>query len=195
LLRALQEREFERLGSTRTQQVDTRVVAATNRDLAKMVEEGTFRRDLYYRLNVFPVRIPPVRERREDIPLLVRYFAQKFARAMNRRIETIPAHTMDALVRWDWPGNVRELEHMVERAVILSPGPVLNVPLAELHPTDGDGSSMLRLEDADREHILRVLREAKGVIGGPEGAAARLGLKRTTLHFKMKKLGISRSDL
>ena len=195
LLRALQEREFERLGSTRTQQVDTRVVAATNRDLARMVEEGTFRRDLYYRLNVFPVRIPPLRERREDIPMLVRYFAQKFARTISRRIETIPSETMDALVRWEWPGNIRELEHMVERAVILSPGPVLNVPISELHPTNGEAANLQRLDDAEREHILRVLREAKGVIGGVEGAAARLGLKRTTLHFKMKKLGISRDDL
>jgi formate hydrogenlyase transcriptional activator len=195
LLRALQEREFERLGSTRTQQVDTRVVAATNRDLAAMVEEGSFRRDLYYRLNVFPVRIPPLRERREDIPLLVRYFAQKFSRTMNRRIEAIPSETMEALVNWEWPGNVRELEHMVERAVILSPGPVLNVPVAELRPTNGDASNLQRLDEAEREHILRVLRESGGVIGGPAGAATRLGLKRTTLHFKMKKLGISRADL
>jgi formate hydrogenlyase transcriptional activator len=195
LLRALQEREFERLGSTRTQQVDTRVVAATNRDLAQMVEEGTFRRDLYYRLNVFPVRIPPLRERPEDIPLLVRYFAQKFARTMNRQIEAIPSETMEALVNWDWPGNVRELEHMVERAVILSRGPVLNVPIAELQPTNGEAKNLQRLDDAEREHILRVLREAGGVIGGPAGAASRLGLKRTTLHFKMKKLGITRGDL
>ena len=195
LLRALQEREFERLGSTRTQQVDTRVVSATNRDLARMVEEGTFRRDLYYRLNVFPVRIPPLRERREDIPLLVRYFAQKFSRTMNRHIETIPAETMEALVNWEWPGNVRELEHMVERAVILSRGSVLNVPIAELRPTNGEATHLERLDEAEREHILRVLREAGGVIGGPAGAANRLGLKRTTLHFKMKKLGISRADL
>jgi formate hydrogenlyase transcriptional activator len=195
LLRALQEREFERLGSTRTQQVDTRVVAATNRDLAQMVEEGTFRRDLYYRLNVFPVRIPPLRERPEDIPLLVRYFAQKFARTMNRQIEVIPSETMEALVNWDWPGNVRELEHMVERAVILSRGPVLNVPIAELQPTNGEAKNLQRLDDAEREHIVRVLREAGGVIGGPAGAASRLGLKRTTLHFKMKKLGITRADL
>ena len=195
LLRALQEKEFERLGSTRTQRVDTRVVAATNRDLAKMVEEGAFRRDLYYRLNVFPVRIPPLRERQDDIPLLVRYFAQKFSRTMNRRIEVIPSATMEALLKWEWPGNVRELEHMVERAVILSPGPVLNVPVAELRPTNGDGGDLRRLDDAEREHILRVLRETGGVIGGPAGAATRLGLKRTTLHFKMKKLGISRADL
>ncbi len=195
LLRALQEREFERLGSTRTQQVDTRVVAATNRDLAKMVEEGTFRRDLYYRLNVFPVRVPPLRERREDIPQLVRYFAQKFARLMNRRIEVIPSDTMEALVKWEWPGNVRELEHMVERAVILSSGAVLSVPIAELRPGNGEATHLQRLDQAEREHILRVLREAGGVIGGPAGAASRLGLKRTTLHFKMKKLGISRADL
>ena len=195
LLRALQEKEFERLGSTRTQRVDTRVVAATNRDLAKMVEEGTFRRDLYYRLNVFPVRIPPLRERREDIPLLVRYFAQKFSRTMNRRIDAIPTTTMEALLKWEWPGNVRELEHMVERAVILSSGPVLNVPIAELRPSNGNGGDLQRLDDAEREHILRALRDTGGVIGGPAGAAARLGLKRTTLHFKMKKLGISRADL
>jgi formate hydrogenlyase transcriptional activator len=195
LLRALQEREFERLGSTRTQQVDTRVVAATNRDLPQMVEEGTFRRDLYYRLNVFPLRIPPLRERPEDIPLLVRYFAQKFAHTMNRQIEVIPSETMEALVNWEWPGNVRELEHMIERAVILSRGPVLNVPIAELQPTNGEAKNLLRLDDAEREHILRVLREAGGVIGGPAGAASRLGLKRTTLHFKMKKLGITRADL
>lgn len=195
LLRALQEKEFERLGSTRTQRVDTRVVAATNRDLAKMVEEGTFRRDLYYRLNVFPVRIPPLRERREDIPLLVRYFAQKFSRTMNRSIDAIPTTTMEALLKWEWPGNVRELEHMVERAVILSSGPVLNVPIAELRPSNGNGGDMQRLDDAEREHILRALRDTGGVIGGPAGAAARLGLKRTTLHFKMKKLGISRADL
>ncbi|MGE5205426.1 MAG: sigma 54-interacting transcriptional regulator, partial [Chlamydiota bacterium] len=175
--------------------VDTRVVAATNRDLAQMVEEGTFRRDLYYRLNVFPVHIPPLRERREDIPLLVRYFAQKLARQMNRHIEVISSDTMEALVRWEWPGNVRELEHMVERAVILSSGPVLNVPIAELRPTNGDAANLQRLDDAEREHILRVLREAGGVIGGPGGAATRLGLKRTTLHFKMKKLGITRADL
>jgi formate hydrogenlyase transcriptional activator len=195
LLRALQEREFERLGSTRTQQVDTRMVAATNRDLPQMVEEGTFRRDLYYRLNVFPLRIPPLRERPEDIPLLVRYFAQKFAHTMNRQIEVIPSETMEALVNWEWPGNVRELEHMIERAVILSRGPVLNVPIAELQPTNGEAKNLLRLDDAEREHILRVLREAGGVIGGPAGAASRLGLKRTTLHFKMKKLGITRADL
>ena len=195
LLRALQEREFERLGSTRTQQVDTRVVAATNRDLVAMVEEGSFRRDLYYRLNVFPVRIPPLRERREDISMLVRYFAQKFARTMNRHIEVIPSETMEVLVNWEWPGNVRELEHMVERAVILSPGPVLNVPIAELRPTNGEAKNLQRLDEAEREHILRVLREADGVIGGPAGAASRLGVKRTTLHFKMKKLGITRADL
>jgi formate hydrogenlyase transcriptional activator len=195
LLRALQEREFERLGSTRTQHVDTRVVAATNRDLAAMVEEGTFRRDLYYRLNVFPVRIPPLRERREDISMLVRYFAQRFARTMNRHIEVIPSETMEALINWEWPGNVRELEHMVERAVILSPGPVLNVPIAELRPTNGEVKNLQRLDDAEREHILRVLREADGVIGGTAGAASRLGVKRTTLHFKMKKLGITRADL
>ena len=195
LLRVLQEREFERLGSTRSHRVDTRVVAATNRDLAQMVAAGTFRRDLFYRLNVFPVRIPPLRERRDDIPILVRYFAQKFSRAMNRTIESIPSEIMDVLMRWHWPGNVRELENLIERSVILSSGSVLNVPISELKlavaPTGTDAD---RLDEAQREHILRVMRETAGVIGGPEGAAARLGLKRTTLHSKLKKLGIQRDE-
>jgi len=195
LLRVLQEGEFERLGSTGTQHVDIRLVAATNRNLAEMVNEGTFRRDLFYRLNVFPLRIPPLRERNEDIPILVRYFAKKFSRSMDRNIETIPSGTMQALVRWRWPGNVRELEHLIERAVILSPGPVLCVPVAELKLDSSESEFADRLEQAEREHILRVLREAQGVIGGPKGAAARLGLKRTTLHFKMKKLGIRREEL
>ena len=196
LLRALQEHEFERLGSTRTQKVDARVVAATNRDLSHMVAEGTFRSDLFYRLNVFPIHVPPLRERPSDIPLLVRYFAQKFSRAMDRRIEIIPAETMQALLQWRWPGNIRELSNLIERSVILSSGPVLQVPLAELRSaTSLPENSSTTLEANEREHILRVLRETKGVIAGPNGAAERLGLKRTTLNFKMKKLGIRRQDI
>jgi formate hydrogenlyase transcriptional activator len=190
LLRVLQEREFERLGSTRTIRVDVRVVAATNRDLARMVEERLFRSDLYYRLNVFPVTMPALRERREDIPLLVRYFVQKYARRMDRRIETIPAEDMEALARYHWPGNVRELENLIERAVILSRGPDLHVPIAELKsPSEEPGN--VTLEAAEREHILRALRETDWVVGGPRGAANRLGMKRTTLQSKMAKLGIS----
>ncbi|HZR30588.1 MAG TPA: sigma 54-interacting transcriptional regulator [Terriglobales bacterium] len=196
LLRALQEREFERLGSTKTRRIDSRLIAATNRDLAHMVAEGSFRSDLYYRLSVFPLRIPPLRERREDIPLLVRYFTQKYCRILNRKVEIIPTETMAALVRWEWPGNIRELENLIERAVILSPASVLNVPLPELFvSSNGHNPKLDRLESAEREQILRVLRETAGVIGGPAGAAARLGVKRTTLNFKMKKLGISRADL
>jgi formate hydrogenlyase transcriptional activator len=190
LLRVLQEREFERLGGTRTIRVDVRVVTATNRNLASMVEEGLFRRDLYYRLNVFPILIPPLRERSEDVPLLVRYFVQKYARQMDRCIETISAEEMDALTRYHWPGNVRELENLIERAVILSPGPALRVPVAELKPP-AEASSELTLQAAERAHILRVLRETNGVVGGPRGAAARLAMKRTTLQSKMRKLGIS----
>ncbi|HYL62669.1 MAG TPA: sigma 54-interacting transcriptional regulator [Candidatus Methylomirabilis sp.] len=195
ILRALQEKEFERLGSTRTIPVNVRLVAATNRNLAKMVEQREFRSDLYYRLKVFPVEVPPLRERAEDIPLLVKYFVTQHARRMNRHIETIPPETMRALIHWQWPGNVRELENFMERAVILSPGPVLRVPLAELELTPESASEpSVNLHDAEREHILRVLREAKGMISGPSGAAKRLGLKRTTLNSKLKKLGIKRSD-
>ena len=201
LLRALQEREFERLGSTRTQRVDVRVIAATNRDLESMVSEGTFRSDLYYRLNVFPIRIPPLRERPEDIPMLVRHFVQRFSSRLKRQIDTIPAATMSALQQWSWPGNVRELEHVIERAVILSSGRVLQVPLADLTPSIAVPAQMVRvsspsgtptLADAEREAILRALREAKGVVAGETGAAARLGMKRTTLQSKMRKLGIRR---
>ncbi|HEU5453589.1 MAG TPA: sigma 54-interacting transcriptional regulator [Terriglobales bacterium] len=198
LLRALQEHEFERLGSTRTQRVDVRVVAATNRDLLKMVGEGSFRSDLYYRLNVFPILVPPLRERREDIPLLVRYFAQKFSRAMDRHIEISPGATMQRLQEWQWPGNIRELSNLIERAVILSSGAVLQVPLTELvapAAAPAPAGDIATLEQNEREHILKVLRETGGVIAGPNGAAARLGLKRTTLHFKMKKLGIRREDV
>ncbi len=193
LLRVLQEREFERLGGTRTLRVDVRLVAATNRNLAQMVEESLFRSDLYYRLNVFPVLVPPLRERAEDIPLLVRYFVQKYARRMDRRIETISAEEMEALIRYHWPGNVRELENLIERAVILSPGPELRVPVAELKQPS-DAPSCLTLEAAEREHIIRVLRETNGVVGGPRGAATRLGMKRTTLQSKMRRLDISPHD-
>ena len=193
LLRVLQEQEFERLGSTRTIRVDVRVVAATNRDLEHMVEEQKFRSDLYYRLKVFPIMLPPLRERAEDIPALVRHFAQKFALRMKKRIETIPAEAMKALQAYPWPGNVRELENFIERAVILTSGPDLTAPLSELKvlspPPNG---SLKTLEDAEREHILKALREAKWTIGGSAGAAAKLGMKRTTLQSKMQKLGIMR---
>jgi formate hydrogenlyase transcriptional activator len=195
ILRALQEKEFERLGSTQTIPVNVRLVAATNRDLTKMVADKEFRSDLYYRLKVFPITIPPLRERREDISLLVRYFVDKFARRMNRRIETIPDDVMRALTRWEWPGNIRELENFIERAVLLSKGSVLRVPLGELEvleESSPEGDSTL--EATEREHILRVLRETKGKIAGPQGAATRLGLKRTTLNSKLKKLGIERND-
>jgi formate hydrogenlyase transcriptional activator len=193
LLRVLQEKEFERLGGTRTQHVDVRVVAATNRDLTQMVEDRLFRSDLYYRLNVFPITVPPLRERAEDIPLLVRYFAQKHARRMDRRIETIPAEEMEALTRYHWPGNVRELENLIERAVILSRGPALHVPLPEERLSgDATAASPVTLEAAEREHILHALGETHWVIAGPQGAAARLGMKRTTLQSRMTKLGISR---
>jgi formate hydrogenlyase transcriptional activator len=244
LLRALQEQEFERLGSTKTLRVDVRLVAATNRDLAQMVADGRFRSDLYYRLNVFPVVLPPLRERADDIPMLARHFTGRFARRMGRRIETIPTAAMDALVRYPWPGNIRELQNVIERAVILSPGPALQIPTSELNAGsrvsgnrgqesgargrhDGSPNGSLNgspngspngppngppaldgrdsrpasagpnakpssLADAEREHILGALRECGWVLGGPNGAAARLAMKRTTLQSKMKKLGISR---
>jgi formate hydrogenlyase transcriptional activator len=195
LLRVLQEQQFERLGSTRTIQVDVRLVAATNQDLARMVADRHFRSDLYYRLNVFPVTVPALRDRREDIPTLVRYFAQKHARRMNKHVETIPTGTMDALVRYHWPGNVRELENLIERAAIVSPGPVLKVPLGELTPpTQSQGQGMATLEAAERQHILRALETTNWVLGGPQGAATRLGMKRTTLQSRMRKLGISRPN-
>ncbi len=193
LLRVLQEQEFERLGSTRTIRVDVRVVAATNRDLARMVAEREFRSDLYYRLNVFPLLMPPLRDRHEDIPQLVRYLAQKYARRMNKRIESIPSETLDALTRYHWPGNVRELENLIERAVILSAGPALRVPLAELKPpAEAATEGLVTLEAAERQHILRALEETNWVLGGPRGAATRLGMKRTTLQSRMSKLKITR---
>jgi len=195
ILRALQEKEFERLGSTRTIPVNVRLVAATNRNLARMVEAGQFRSDLYYRLKVFPVQIPPLRERHDDIPILVRFFVNLHARRMNRHIERIGPETMQALERWHWPGNIRELENFIERAVILTTGPTLRAPLSELHLAEEPPANVnTNLEDAEREHILRVLKETKGMLSGPQGAAARLGLKRTTLNSRLKKLGIKRSD-
>jgi formate hydrogenlyase transcriptional activator len=204
LLRVLQEREFERLGSSRTLRTDARLIAATNRDLKTMVEEQRFRSDLYYRLNVFPIRVPALRERKEDIPLLVRHFVQEFSRRNNRVIDTIPSETMQALVRYQWPGNIRELQNVIERAVIISQGPVLLVALPELTsdvssisaPVVTTAKSAPReslqeiLEETERNQILRALEEANGVVAGPNGAAARLGVKRTTLQLKMQKLGI-----
>jgi formate hydrogenlyase transcriptional activator len=192
LLRVLQEHEFERLGSSRTLHVDVRVIAATNQNLAQMVEERQFRSDLFYRLNVFPISVPALRERPDDIPELVRYFTQKYARQMNKRIETIPADAMESLRQYHWPGNVRELENLVERAVILTEGSVLRVPLSEIKPARELGPGAVTLEDAEREHILRALQETNWVVGGPRGAAARLGMKRTTLQSKMSKLKISK---
>ncbi len=189
LLRVLQEREFERLGSSRTIRTDARLVAATNRDLAQLVEQRLFRADLYYRLNVFPMTAPPLRERRDDIPLLVRYFVQQYARRMNRKITSIPTEAMNALARYHWPGNIRELQNFIERAVILSTGSTLHVPVRELKGGPV-GASVVTLEAAEREAIQRALHDAGGKVGGPAGAAAKLGMKRTTLQAKMRKLGI-----
>jgi len=198
LLRVLQEREFERLGSTRTLRTDARLIAATNRELRKMVEQRKFRDDLFYRLNVFPIYVPALRERSEDIPLLVNHFAQRFARRMNRTIETIPAETMAVLTRYPWPGNIRELQNLIERAVILSHGPVLQVPLQDLDnrtsPRRDNGKDQT-LEAAERAHILAILKETRWVLGGARGAAVRLGMNRSTLQFRLKKLGIVRSDI
>jgi formate hydrogenlyase transcriptional activator len=192
LLRVLQEREFERLGSTRTQQVDVRVIAATHRDLKQMVEEGTFRSDLYYRLHVFPLTIPPLRDRREDVPFIVRRFVDKYSRRMNRHIETISPHTMEVLTGYTWPGNVRELQNFIERAVILSPGTSLRAPLDELtqKTVQSSPTHLSTLEEMEREHVLRALKESNWVTGGPNGAAAKLGMKRTTLAYRIRKLGI-----
>jgi formate hydrogenlyase transcriptional activator len=194
LLRVLQEQEFERLGGSHTIRVDVRLVAATNRDLAEMVAARTFRSDLYYRLRVFPLVMPPLRERQEDIPALVRYFVEKYARRMNRTVDTIPAETLDLLTHYPWPGNIRELENLIERAVIVSPGPVLRVPHSELQPGAGIVEGNMTLQAAEREHILKALETTSWVLGGPNGAAARLGMKRTTLQSKMRKLGVIRSE-
>ncbi len=196
LLRVLQEQEFERIGGTKTIKVDVRLIAATNRDLAWMVEEQRFRDDLYYRLNVFPINVPPLRQRAEDIPALVRYFVQRLARPMNRSVEVIPSDTLVALGRYRWPGNVRELANLIERAMILSPGRTLQVPLAELNGPRAaettDETERSTLKGIERAHILRALDEAHWTLGGPRGAAARLGMKRTTLQSWMKRLGITR---
>ena len=193
LLRVLQEQEFERLGGTRTIKVDVRVIAATNRDLASMVDDQRYRDDLYYRLAVFPIAVPPLRERPEDIDALVRHFVDRFAVRMRRQIEVIPAETLDALRHQPWPGNVRELENLIQRAVILSPGPRLNVPTALLATP---GASRAReepdtLKSVQRAHILRVLEETNGIMGGAHGAAARLGMKRTTLQSLLKRIGLA----
>ena len=190
LLRALQEREFERLGSNRTKQVDVRLVAATNRDLEQMMQNREFRSDLYYRLNVFPIRIPPLRERPEDILLLVRYFTQKYGRRMQKQIESIPAAAMRKLSSWYWPGNIRELENFIERSVILTHGTALQAPVAELGNSGRNNLVSVRYEADDRDEIVRLLRVTSGRVGGPDGAAARMGIKRTTLISRMKKLGI-----
>ena len=195
LLRVLQEQEFERVGGTRTIKVDVRLLAATNRDLARMVDEGCFRDDLYYRLNVFPIWLPSLRERPEDIDALVRHFVERFSARMQRRFETIPTEHMDVMRRYPWPGNVRELENLIERAVILSSGPELMIPLGHLSrpftplPRD-DGASTLEL--VKRAHVVRVLAETDWMVGGPRGAATRLGMKRTTLQSFMKRSGIAR---
>jgi len=190
LLRVLQDREFERLGSTRTKKVDIRLVAATNRELDRMIEEKQFRSDLYYRLNVFPIRLPPLRERPEDIPLLVRYFSQKYARQMQKRIENIPAAAMRKLARWHWPGNVRELQNLVERAVILTRSSTLAISVPELANSGANLAAPKARNFDEQDRIVRTLKETKGRVGGPNGAAARLGFKRTTLLTRMKKMGI-----
>jgi formate hydrogenlyase transcriptional activator len=192
LLRVLQEREFERLGSSRTLQTDARLIAATNQDLGALVGAQKFRSDLFYRLNVFPVQVPPLRERREDIPLLVRHFVQQYARQMNKAIETIPTEAMNALLHYHWPGNIRELQNLMERAVILSPGPVLKIPLADVQesPARAVTSGIGTLDEAERKHIIDALEATHWVVGGAKGAAALLGMKRTTLQSRMEKLGI-----
>lgn len=193
LLRVLQEQEFERLGSTKTQRVDVRVVAATSRDLAQMITDRQFRGDLYYRLNIFPVALPPLRERNEDIPQLVQHFVKKYAQLMNKKIDSIPEEAMEALVAYHWPGNIRELQNFIERAAILSPGSRLHAPLSELKGQPAESVARAgTLEEVERNHILQTLGETKWVIGGPGGAAARLGMKRTSLVYRMGKLGIKR---
>jgi len=194
LLRTLQERAYERVGSARTKKVDVRLVAATNRDLEEMMAERQFRSDLYYRLNVFPIRIPPLRERREDISLLVQHFTQKYARTMGKRIDAVPAATMQKLERWSWPGNVRELENLVERSVILTSGNTLAVSLAETTNGAIDAAEVVgRFEEQER--IVSILKETKGRVSGPNGAASRLGVKRSTLLDRMKKLGIDAREV
>jgi formate hydrogenlyase transcriptional activator len=209
LLRVLQEREFERLGSTRTMRTDARLIAATNRDLEALVSEQKFRSDLYYRLNVFPVRVPALRERPEDIPLLVRHFVQQFSRRVSKAIDTIPSETMTTLVKYPWPGNIRELQNVIERAVILTKGPVLNIPSDDLRVSNANsmaltaatgsqatsangGSQNMRavLDDAERQQIVAALEQTNWIVAGPNGAATRLGIKLSTLQSRMQKLGI-----
>jgi formate hydrogenlyase transcriptional activator len=197
LLRILQEQEFERLGSTRTHKVDVRLIAATHRDLASMVKQLAFREDLYYRLKVFPIHVPPLRQRTDDIPQLVRHFVSIYAQRMDKSINQIPTETMHALVGYRWPGNVRELQNFVERAVILTPHSILRAPVAELEafaPLRERDASMSRLAEVERDHIVRALEASNWVVGGRNGAAARLGMKRTSLVYRMQKLGISRSE-
>jgi formate hydrogenlyase transcriptional activator len=195
LLRVLQDQEFERLGGIKTIRVNVRLVAATNRDLAQAVSERQFRSDLFYRLNVFPIRVPPLRERTGDIPMLVQYFVQKFARRMGKRVESIPAELIREFETWHWPGNIRELENFIERSVILTQGPVFFAPMAELRVSSPERSQKSgTLEEVEREYILLSLREAAGVVAGPRGAAARLGMKRTTLQSRIQKLGIAREE-
>jgi formate hydrogenlyase transcriptional activator len=196
LLRVLQEQEFEKLGSSHTQRVNVRLVAATNRDLKQMVAQKQFRSDLYFRLNIFPVAIPPLRQRSEDIPLLVEAFVNDCCRRMNRRVDTIPAETMTVLRQYAWPGNVRELQNFIERAVIMSPGKMLHAPLESLSWFEElESATPMTLHEAECDHILKTLKETRWVIGGPGGAATRLGLKRTTLISRMRKLGLSRPNI
>jgi formate hydrogenlyase transcriptional activator len=196
LLRAIQDQEFERVGGNRTIHTDVRFVAATNRDLKAMVQENRFRADLYYRLHVFPLIVPALRERREDIPLLVRYFVQKHAQRLDRKIDRIPSQALEELTNYVWPGNIRELQNVIERSVILSNGPDLRVVMPDFDansaPLAVNGRATNVLEAAEREHILQALKDAKGLVGGPNGAAARLGLKRTTLQSRMRKHNIGR---
>jgi len=199
LLRVLQEQEFERLGSPHTQRVDVRVIAATNQDLGQMVGEGKFRSDLFYRLNIFPIALPSLRDRAEDIPLLARYFTSKYSRRMNKHIERIAPDTLEALTRYPWPGNVRELQNYIERAVILAIDAQLRTPPPEAksngsQPGSTDDLRTTTLREAERRHIVQALRQSNWVVGGPTGAAARLGMKRTSLLYRMEKLGISRQS-
>jgi formate hydrogenlyase transcriptional activator len=188
LLRVLQEREFQRLGSTQTIHTDVRLIAATHRNLSEMVGLGLFRADLYYRLAIFPITMPPLRERREDIPLLVRHFAEKYAQELNRRIEAISAEAMQELKQYSWPGNIRELQNFVQRSLILSRGPVLDFPIGELAPPNQEAAEPVTLREAERAHILRTLKKTGGQL---TAAAALLGIPRTTLFYKLRRLGIA----
>ena len=197
LLRAIQDQEFERVGGNRTIRTNVRFVAATNRDLKAMVDENRFRADLYYRLHVFPLTVPPLRERREDIPLLTRYFVQKHAQRLDRKVDRIPTQALEALVNYDWPGNIRELQNVIERSVILSNGPELRVDMPEMIGGSSPAAPRSRrnsdaADAAERARILQALKDAKGIVGGPNGAAARLGLRRTTLQSRMRKYSIGR---